>query len=69
LSTGNSSNSSGGIGVPAGLVRQAHAQVLLDGQPREDLAALRHEADAGAGALVRRAVLDRLAVELDAARS
>jgi hypothetical protein len=54
-------------GRAAGLVGQAHAQVLLDREPREDLAALRHEADAGAGALVRRGVLDRLAVELDAA--
>jgi hypothetical protein len=39
------------------LVGQAHAQVLLDREPREDLAPLRHEADAGAGALVGRGVV------------
>jgi hypothetical protein len=49
------------------LVASPHAQVLLHRQPREDLAALRHEADAGAGALVRRGALDRASVELDAA--
>ena len=49
------------------LVRQAHAQVLFHREPAEDLAALRHEADAGARALVRRRILDGLAVELDAA--
>ena len=47
----------------AGLGGQAHAQVFLDREAREDLAALRHVADAGADALVRRRVRDVLAVE------
>jgi hypothetical protein len=51
----------------AALVGQAHAQVFLDREAREDLAALRHEADAGPGAVVGRGLLDRLAFELDAA--
>jgi hypothetical protein len=48
-------------------VGQAHAQVLLHREAGEDLAALRHEAHAGARALVGRPAVDRLAVELDAA--
>ncbi|MCY1239417.1 hypothetical protein D9M72_522100 [compost metagenome] len=54
-------------GRAAALVGQAHAQVLLDREPREDLAALRDEADAGPGPVVRRGLVDRLAFEFDAA--
>ena len=48
-------------------VGQAHGQVVLHRQAREDFAPLRHEADAGARAFVGRAALDALAVELDVA--
>jgi len=49
------------------LVGQTHRQVFLHREPREDFAALGHEADTGAGALIRRGILNRLAVQLDAA--
>ena len=48
-------------------VSQAHAQVFFHGEARKNLAALRHKAHAGAGAFVRRGVVNRLAVKLDAA--
>ena len=51
----------------AGLVGQAHAQVLVHRQPAEDLAALRHVAHALAHALVGRVLVERVAVERDAA--
>ena len=46
FSTGNISKMNGGMPAPALLRREAHLQVLADGEPREDLAALRHVADA-----------------------
>ena len=54
-------------GGAARLGGQPHAQVLLHREAGEDLAALRHEADTRAGALVRRGGVDGLAVEFDAA--
>src|SRR5438132_931756 len=45
----------------------AHPQVLLDGEAREDLAPLRHVADAGARSLVRLRVRQYLLLEGDAA--
>jgi hypothetical protein len=54
--------------MPPGFPREAHAQVLLDGEPAEDLAALRHVADAAAHALVRRVVRDVAALQADRSR-
>ncbi len=50
-------------------VGQAHRQVLADGEAGEDLAALRHVADAAADPLVRRLVGDVVAVEQHPARA
>ena len=49
----------------ARLVGEAHSQVLFDAEPAEDLAPLRHIADALANALVRRVAGDVAAVEPD----
>ena len=46
---------------------EAGLQVLLDGQQREDLAALRHQRDAAPGALDRGQAGDVLALPLDPA--
>ena len=46
----------------------AGLEVFLDRQQREDLAALRHVADAEAGALVGRRLLQHVVVEDDLAR-
>ena len=51
----------------AGLGGQAHQQVVAHRQPAEDLAALRHVADAGAHPVVRRRARDVLAGQRDAA--
>ena len=57
-----------GIGVPGGLRREAELQVLLDGEPRKDLAALRHVAEprrarACGGSVVMSAPSKRIAPE------
>src|SRR5690606_25683893 len=52
-------------GAAAG--REAHAQVLLDGEPGEDLASLRHVADAHRHPALGRQAADALAVEPDLA--
>ena len=51
----------------AGLVGQAHAQVLVHRQAAEDLAPLRHVAQPQAHALVAGELVQRLAVQRDAA--
>ena len=67
FSTGKSSNSSVGSGVRPRLVGQAHREVFLHREAAEDLAPLRHVADAAANALVRRVVRDVGAAEADTA--
>src|SRR5688572_9467380 len=51
----------------ARLRRESHLEVLLDGEPRKDLAALRDVADAAAHPLVRRRAREIAAIEGDAA--
>ncbi|MNN37171.1 hypothetical protein D3C81_1511060 [compost metagenome] len=55
------------FGLAGAKARQAHQQVLLDAQAREDLAALGHVGDAGVHPLVRLECGDRLAFPVHAA--
>ncbi|MPL89754.1 hypothetical protein SDC9_35796 [bioreactor metagenome] len=56
-----------GLGDDSRLAGDADLQVLLDAQVREDLPALRHQTDAGAGAGVDRLAEDGVALEADLA--
>ena len=58
-----------GIGVPGGSRREPELQILLDGEPRKDLAALRHVAEPEPRARVRRQLGHVGAVEADRARA
>ena len=70
LSTGNSSNSSSAIvALVARQAGKAGLEVLLHGQQREDLAALRHVGDAAPRPLVGLQAGDVLPVEQDACRA
>ena len=69
FSTGNISKMQFRNPRAALLRRQAHLQVLLDRQPRKDVAPLRHIADAQRSARGRAAARDAPAVEGDLARA